>query len=61
MGILKEIGECLNQCFVNDSFIGAFLDKSGIHKKSDYQKEMAEHLKKLVELKEKQLAGRGKE
>ena len=56
MSTLKEeLGEMLKLGFLGDSFICAFLDKSGIHKKPDYQKEIAEQLKRLNKLREQQL------
>lgn len=56
MSILKEIGECFAPAFVDDKFISSFLDKSGIHKKPDYQEEMAKAMKKLADISEQRLS-----
>lgn len=56
MALVKdELSELLKLGFLDDKFICAFLDKSGIKKKLDYQKETAEALKRLKKLKEQQL------
>ncbi len=39
MGILKKIKEVAKPLYEDDKFLGSFLDKSGIAKKPNYQKE----------------------
>lgn len=56
MGILKNLKEAVKPLYEDDKFLGSFLDKSGIAKKPNYQKEtykILEEKKKLSETRNK--------
>lgn len=56
----KQLGEAIKLGFLGDSFISEFLEASGIYKKSNYQKEIAEQMTALAKIQEKQLNNLGK-
>lgn len=49
-GILKQIGELFSVGLDSLPYLAEFLDASGIKKKRDYQKEIAENTAKILEL-----------
>jgi len=56
MGILKNLKEVFKPMYEDDKFLGSFLDKSGIAKKPNYQKEaykISEQKNELAETRNK--------
>lgn len=50
MGILKELGEIFKRGIISDSGLKTFLHESGISPKPDYQKQISENTRYILNM-----------